>query len=541
MGTEAGRAWLWTVVGGALCGLAFPPVGWWWTVLFAPALWLRYVRVGASGANAWLGLWWGLAFGAVVSWHAAPTFAQEARIEWLGGIAWTLTLVWFAAWSALFGWLVGRVRQEGWAWVGAAACLWTALAWGRSLGALGFPWAMLTLGLARQPLLLQPADLGGVWLTEWLIMAGNGAVALMWQGQARRMLTGLAVLGTVWAGYGAWQLYRYRAPIQMPLSVAVVQPKAERSLGIHAPAIFDEQMEGWLRQAVEQGAKWAVLPEVAEPQTLTYTASGSAERRLYRWRAWAQRYGLTIVLGAARFVDGKDYNSALGVAPSGAVGCYNKAKLMAFTEWAPPTPLSLLLKPLGACRSSLEAGSEPLALRVDVEPPIGTLICVESLFGWVGRGQAADGAQWLAVMAHDAWLIGRAVREQYADFCVVRAIETRRWVARASTVGLSGFYAPSGELVAVLPMGKPNVLVQVIEPRTEQTLYVRWGDWWAYLCALAGIVALGAKWKARSRQKPGILETEADIFVQCWGWRGRFRVHGSENRRKAGKRGEGVL
>ncbi len=129
------------------------------------------------------------------------------------------------------------------------------------------------------------------------------------------------------------------------------------------------------------------------------------------------------------------------------------------------------------------------ALQLGREPPVGTLICAESLFGWVARLQVQDGACWLAVMANDYWLIGRAVREQYADFCVVRAIETRRWVARASTVGISGFYAPTGELVAALPMGKPGVLVQAIEPRTSQTLYVRWGDWGAYGCL---VIAIGA-------------------------------------------------
>lgn len=102
------RGWVAAVGSGGLCGLAFAPVGWWWTLLFAPALWLHELRMGAARANAWLGFWWGLALGVVVSWHAAPTVAQEARAEWLGGLAWTLALVWYAGWSALFGWLMGK-------------------------------------------------------------------------------------------------------------------------------------------------------------------------------------------------------------------------------------------------------------------------------------------------------------------------------------------------------------------------------------------------------------------------------------------------
>lgn len=477
-----------TVASGAFCGLAFPPVGWWWTLLFAPALWLRELRAGAWRANAWLGFWWGVACGVVVSWHAAPTFAQEARAEWLGGLAWTLALAWYASWSALLGGLMGWVRSSGWGWVVVAASVWTALAWLRSLGALGFPWAMLALGFARQPLLLQPADLGGVWLVEWLLLAWNGGLARFGWGQGRQAVLGLSGLGLLWLGYGLTTLAIYRAPLRQPLEMAVVQPRADLPTSVFAPAIYDEQIAGWLHQAALHGARTVVLPEMAEPYTLTLRTSDGAPERLAQWQWWASAHRVHILLGARRF-DRADYNSAVGVSPEGTTCYYDKVKLMAFTEWSPPGPARSWLKWLGVGGCSLASGAEAHALQVGQESPVGALICVESLFGWVARLQVRDGAQWLAVMANDYWLIGRAVREQYADFCVVRAIETRRWVVRASTVGISGFYAPTGKLVAALPMGKPGVLVYAIEPRIGQTLYVRWGDWWAYGCLT---VALGA-------------------------------------------------
>ncbi|MCS7208956.1 MAG: apolipoprotein N-acyltransferase [Fimbriimonadales bacterium] len=484
--TELG-AWGWTVASGALCGLAFPPVGWWWTVLFAPALWLLQIQRKVARASAWLGLWWGLAFGVVAGWHTALTFAQQAHAEWLGGVAWTLALLWFTGWIMLFGYLVGHARLAGWAWVLLLACLWTAVAWVRSLGALGFPWAMLSLGIARQPLLLQPAELGGVWLTEWLIIAWNGALVLAWQGRARLALAGLAVLGTVWVGYGLIQMRHYQAPPSKPLSIAVFQPRADTPLTVHALAIFDQQMDTWLRHATRQGAQWAVLPETVEPLVLDETENGNAVERLQRWQEWAKRNQITILLGASRF-DGSNRNSALCISPRGEIHCYNKVKPMVFTEWSPPPPFNALLRGLGITGRTLKAGSRVHALQVESQPPVGTIICGESLFGWVARAQVQDGAQWLAVMSNDYWLIGRPIREQYADFCVLRAIETRRWIARSSTVGLSGLYMPAGKCIASLPMGKPNVLVHQIEPRTDRTLYVRWGDWWAYLCVLMFVI-----------------------------------------------------
>lgn len=78
---------------------------------------------------------------------------------------------------------------------------------------------------------------------------------------------------------------------------------------------------------------------------------------------------------------------------------------MAFTEWTPP--LSGWLAWLGVAQRKLQAGERLAPLQVPGEPPMGALICVESLFGWVARAQVRTGAQWLANMSSDSWLRDR--------------------------------------------------------------------------------------------------------------------------------------
>lgn len=75
-------------------------------------------------------------------------------------------------------------------------------------------------------------------------------------------------------------------------------------------------------------------------------------------------------------------------------------------------------------------------------------------------------------------------------------------MARASAVEVRGFYAPTGGLVASLPMGKPGIGGYPIAPRTGQTLYVRWGDWWVYGClgVVVGLLAWGAWRQGRSKR-----------------------------------------
>ncbi len=110
----------------------------------------------------WLGFGWGLLFAAVQSVWALPTLAQRAQVEWAAGVAWAILLGWYGGWCALFGWLVGLLGRGGVGWAIGVASAWVGISWLRSVGNWGFPWAMLSLPLAHFPLLLQPAELGGI-------------------------------------------------------------------------------------------------------------------------------------------------------------------------------------------------------------------------------------------------------------------------------------------------------------------------------------------------------------------------------------------
>jgi len=75
----------------------------------------------------------------------------------------------------------------------------------RSWHRLGGPWALLGASQWNQPATLVSASLGGVWLTSFLLVATNTAVAgvILHRGVARRVIT-LAV-ALVCAGVGpAW-------------------------------------------------------------------------------------------------------------------------------------------------------------------------------------------------------------------------------------------------------------------------------------------------------------------------------------------------
>ncbi len=70
----------------------------------------------------------------------------------------------------------------------------------------------------------------------------------------------------------------------------------------------------------------------------------------------------------------------------------------------------------------------------------------------------------------------------------MRAVEDRRWLLRDTNDGITVSVDPYGRIVAQMP---PNIRGELDAPyafRAGLTPYVRWGDWFPWLCVLAALV-----------------------------------------------------
>ena len=121
-------------------------------------------------------------------------------------------------------------------------------------------------------------------------------------------------------------------------------------------------------------------------------------------------------------------------------------------------------------------------------PPAGVAICKDLDFPALGREYGARGSGLLLVPAwdfvSDAWLHDR--------MAAMRAIESGFALARAAKQGLLTVRDARGRLVASMrsdaaPMA---TLATRVEVRHDATIYARYGDWFAWLCAIvaAGLV-----------------------------------------------------
>jgi apolipoprotein N-acyltransferase len=189
-------------------------------------------------------------------------------------------------------------------------------------------------------------------------------------------------------------------------------------------------------------------------------------------------------------VEGPVYNSAVLVDPAGEMKSrYDKVHLVPFGEYLPfPTLFSFaggLTKEVGqfehgTSRRPLNAGGELL----------GLFICYESIFPDEVRQSAKHGADVFVNISNDGWYGDSGAYAQHLNQTRMRAIENDRWVLSATDTGVTASIDPLGRVVARVPRKQRIALVAPYALTSVTTFYTRYGDWFAYACAIISIGAL---------------------------------------------------
>ena len=146
----------------------------------------------------------------------------------------------------------------------------------------------------------------------------------------------------------------------------------------------------------------------------------------------------------------------------------------------------------------LVPGTSDVPLRAS-SGHLGIAVCSEVMFAGDVARRVRAGAELLLNPANDGWLVAPAARELQRTYASLRAVETRRWLLRATVDGVTSAIAPSGRTVARAPLDAPAVLRTEARFRTEQTPFVRYGALVPWV--LGGAVALGtARHRLRGRE-----------------------------------------
>jgi apolipoprotein N-acyltransferase len=465
---------------------------------FVPLLVALERSVAAGRPRAWFGLGFagGLAFFGVGTHWIALLHEAALTIGWLKYLGWILGSAYLALYWGLAAWLAGMLaRRSGLAarWTFAPAFLTVEEL--RGSGELGFPWFQPGYTQGESLPVLQLASLGSVTLvTLWLLLLNASVVSLLRPPRARAAALALALVAAPLA-WGA-RVLAGRTDAAGP-HVALVQgniPGEIKWAGTHQREILSTFVA-----LSDSAARGGPLALVVWPETATGTYLRREPLQSVEVARLAARVGAPVLSGFAHWTWGPDgrplpWNAAGAWAPDGSLSeFYAKRHLVPFGERVPFQGLLPALGRWDLGQAEWRPGLRPVLLPGPGGPgePLSVLICFESIFPAIARGDVRAGARLLVNITNDEWFGNGAALRQHFAMAPFRAVEHHVPLLRCANTGITAVVDAHGAVVARLPVFEPGVLVAPLPAPGGPTPYTRLGDWPGAI-ALAALVALAA-------------------------------------------------
>ncbi len=175
------------------------------------------------------------------------------------------------------------------------------------------------------------------------------------------------------------------------------------------------------------------------------------------------------------------FNAALQMEDTLPIQDYRKSKLVPGVEKMPyPGLLGLLgglAIDLGGISGSLGEQDNREVFRNSDSIGIAPVICYESVYGDYVAEYVRNGAEAIFIITNDGWWSNSAGHKQHLQYASLRAIETRRDIARSANTGISAFINRRGDIEQATNYWEPAVITKNIQLNSEITFFVRYGDY----------------------------------------------------------------
>jgi len=392
-----------------------------------------------------------------------------------------------------------------------APAVWTLLEWTRGWLFTGFPW--LELGYSQIPAspLAGLAPVLGIHGVTLATAASAGLVVVLWRhatttadggwrtadGRNGRLLSfvlhpSFLILLVLWAGGWGLKPVEWTAPVGDPVNVSLLQGNIPQDLKWREDRL-PATLKTYSALAGAVSSPLIVLPETALPLFLDQVPPDYLSALARR----ARENGGDVLIGIPeRLPGGAYFNSVVsfGTAPTQT---YRKSHLVPFGEFIPLRPLlagivGKLAIPLQDF-SRGEPTQRPLAVagqRVAVN------VCYEDAFGAEIIRQLPE-ATLLVNVSNVAWFGRSLAPRQHLQISQARALETGRYLVRATNTGVTAVVGPDGRLLGAAPEFTMAAITHPVQGYGGATPYVRAGN--APALALCVALIAAAAWRGRRR------------------------------------------
>ena len=541
------RLWAMAVLSGILQILPFPiadPTPLWRTafcwIALLPLLW---ALLGNTRAGNPLALRQAAALGYICGfiWYLGNCYWIYQTMYLYGALAkpiaagiLILFCLYLGLYHALFGTLIAALRRR----FGRQAALllapfaWVAVELARAR-ITGLPWDLLGTAQVDNPLLTRLAPITGVYGLSFIIAAVNALWLIRIRIRERRYTRlALTVAGVIIIVVYIAGLRLIANPKDSPTSATatLVQENLEVGAANTGPQPSTQQfLDSFSYLSRYPSPRYLLgIPELAGTDSVFLIRKSPTESidpsrptpirtDLIVWpespapfedvdpqfraamSALAEAAHAPIIVGNTGFEPSKTsksgytmYNRASFLTPDGAfAGHYDKMHLVPFGEYVPYKQFFFFAKSLLSEVGLFEPGKQRTVFTTNGHT-YGIFICYESIFGDEIRQLSQEGADVLINISNDGWYGDTSAAWQHLNMVRMRAIENHRWILRATNTGVTAAINPYGRVTAAAPRHQRTSIRVHFGYEHDLTFYARYGDLFAYACALITTLALAS-------------------------------------------------
>ena len=442
----------------------------------------------------------------------ATVLASHGGLSRVGG--WAILLLVATAWgiiTGVFALCVQRLARRSI----ALACLgapflWVTFEFVRAhLPEIGFPWNLLGYPASANLGLLQLAPITGIYGLSFAVAAFNSLLAWTYTASGRVLSRRFTILA---ASAAAILLTSIVGPYLVPQTAA---NHYVRAVQVNFPEL-QEYPADWFQthtQDLQEIQDLSLAPSPQQPDLLVWPeapapfsfedprfaqiASSTAIRFHHPFIAGVIEWKpITESSGPTTHTIQAPYNSAILLDAQGQeIFTYDKVHLVPFGEYEPFPLIHRVVTSLSSEVGGFRNGSSYSVGHLPGGFTFGTFICYEAIFPGEVRHFAENGAELYVNISNDGWFGRSAAPEQHLRMARVRAVENRRWLVRVTNNGFTVSVDPYGRIFGQLPPDVRAAADLRYDFRTDETLYTRFGDWFAWLCVIVSVILVASTFK----------------------------------------------
>ncbi|MFI3282229.1 MAG: apolipoprotein N-acyltransferase [Rikenellaceae bacterium] len=479
-------------------------------VALVPMLWLSS-RAEFSKRGWWSTFWWVLLM--CVGWNLST-------VMWIGNstpvgpiaatlASSTLTMIAFMTFHT-----VSNKASKALAYT-VLVSLWITLEHAYTVSDFSWPWLLLGNGLSNDIWVVQWYEYCGLFGGTLWILLSNIMIFEAWQSRQISKLIVAKLVVFVPIIVSLTIFFTYEEPQEESVFVSVVQPNVD------CYNKFNGNKESQRRNLIDlisqlpEQSEFVLMPETTIPDYYWESRLDKMSFINELRDTLRSRLPHAIIITGTNTMMSYDegeqsetarksrskgggyydvFNSAIGITSQreDSYQLHHKVKLVIGVENTPTwifKLFSFFVVDLGGIVGQIGRGVEANVFEHN-GVKVGPAICYEGLYGDFFGGFVRGGAEFMGIISNDGWWGDTAGHRHLYSMSSLRAVESRRSIARSANTGISGFINSRGDNLEMLSWEQRGTITREVWLNDRMTLYTRYGDYVAHVAQFLAALSL---------------------------------------------------